>query len=171
MKYSLKRHLLVEATQPLDAFQEMLATSVTSSSFDGYADTFILQQGECLVILEIHIDDFEQGNKVWVNSVHTTDSQGKPSEGCYRKGYAAQMMSRLTRAADQHGITLELIAAPPPHLKRSLPSLPDKDELAKFYAKHGFLETKRNMAQVYMRREPQSSKPSHHFAINNRGQQ
>ena len=67
MKYSLKRHLLVEATQHLGAFQEMLAASVTSSSFDGYADTFILQQGECLVILEIHIDDFEQSNKAWVN--------------------------------------------------------------------------------------------------------
>ena len=157
MKYSLKRHLLVETTQALDAFQETLAASVTSASFDGYADTFILQQGECLVILEVHIDDLEEGDKAWVNSVYTTDTQGKPSEGCYRKGYAAQMMSRLTQAADQHGITLELIAAPPPRLKRQLPSLPDKDELASFYARHGFVETKRNMAQVYMRRDPSLS--------------
>ena len=65
------------------------------------------------------------------------------------------MMGLLVKAADQHGITLELIAAPPPHMKRQDPTLPDKDELARFYAKHGFETTKANFAQVYMQRDPQ----------------
>ena len=82
------------------------------------------------------------GNIAWVNSLHTTDSQGKPSPLCYRKGYTKQMMSLLTQAADSHGIILELIAAPPGRLKRQLSELPDKDGLAKFYAKHGFVVTK-----------------------------
>ena len=156
MKYSLKRTLL-ENTQSVHSFQETLASLVDRSSFDGYADTFILSLGECLVILEVHIDDMSTGNTAWVNSLHTTDSQGKPSPLCYQKGYAKQMMSLLTRAADQHGVILELIAAPPPQLKRQLPSLPDKDGLAKFYAKHGFVVTKSNMAQVFMRRDPSST--------------
>ena len=151
-KYSLKRTLL-ENTQPVDAFQETLASLVDSSSFDGYADELILDHGECYTILQLALDE-ESGEHVWVNSLYTTDKQGKPSEGCYRKGYAKQMMSLLTQAADQHGVILELIAAPPPRLKRQLPSLPDKDELARFYAQHGFVETDRNMAQVYMRRDP-----------------
>ena len=151
-KYSLKRTLL-ENTQPVDAFQATLASLVDSSSFDGYADELILDHGECYTILQLALDE-ESGEHVWVNSLYTTDKQGKPSEGCYRKGYAKQMMSLLTQAADQHGVILELIAAPPPRLKRQLPSLPDKDELARFYAQHGFVETDRNMAQVYMRRDP-----------------
>ena len=157
MKYSLKQHLLVETSQSLDEFQETLAASVSTSSFDGYADKFVLFQGECLTVLEVHIDGRETPNTAWVNSIHTTDAKGRPSEGCYRKGYAKEMMLKLTQAADQCGIVLELIAAPPAWLKRQIPSLPDKDELAKFYAKYGFIETKRNMAQVYMRREPKSS--------------
>ena len=151
-KYSL-RETLLENTQPVHSFQETLASLVDSSSFDGYADELVLDHGECYTILQIALDE-ESGEHVWVNSLYTTDKQGKPSEGCYRKGYAKQMMSLLSRAADQHGITLELIAAPPPHLKRQLPSLPDKDELARFYAQHGFVETDRNFAQVYMRRDP-----------------
>lgn len=157
MKYSLKRQLLVETTQSLDAFLEALASSVTSASYDGYADTFILNHGECITILEIHLDERETENTAWVNSLYTTDSQGRPTAGCYRKGYAKEMMSLLTQAADQHGVILELIAAPPPRLKRQIPSLPDKDGLASFYSRHGFVVTKSNMAQVFMHRIPQSS--------------
>ena len=152
-KYSLKEALLLENTQPVHSFQETLASLVDSSSFDGYADELILDHGECYTILQIALDELS-GEHVWVNSLYTTDKQGKPSEGCYRKGYAKEMMLKLTQAADQHGVILELIAAPPPRLKRQLPSLPDKDELARFYAQHGFVETDRNMAQVFMRRDP-----------------
>ena len=147
------RKLLVEMQTPTDLFQQTLAASVTASTFDGYADRFVLDHGECFTILEIHIDD-PQTPKAWVNSLHTTNRQGIPDANCYRKGFASEMMSRLVRAADEHGITLELIAAPPPHMKRQDPSLPDKDELARFYAKHGFKTTKTNFAQVYMQRDP-----------------
>ena len=64
------------------------------------------------------------------------------------------MMQALTQAADKHGITLELIAAPPPAMRRQDPTLPDADQLALFYAGHGFYETSRNSAQVYVKREP-----------------
>ena len=155
LKYSLKRTLLVETPTHTDLFQETLAASVTAASFDGYADRFVLDHGECFTILEIHIDD-PLTPKAWVNSLHTTNRQGIPDAQCYRKGYASEMMTRLVDAADQHGITLELIAAPPPHMKRQDPTLPDKDELARFYAKHGFKTTKSNFAQVYMQRDPSS---------------
>jgi hypothetical protein len=148
------RSILLENTLPVDAFQDTLGALVDSSSFDGYANIFYLQQGECLAILEIHIDESESGDRAWVNSLHTTDVRGKPSAACYRKGHAAQMMSRLIQAADQHGITLDLIAAPPPQMVRQDPNLPNADQLAKFYARFGFVETKRNIKQVYMTRTP-----------------
>ena len=103
-KYSLKRTLL-ENTSSVHSFQETLATSVTTSHFDGYADRFILDHGGCFTILELAIEDREE-TPVWVNSLHTTNSQGIPDPNCYRKGYAAEMMSLLVQAADQHGIAL-----------------------------------------------------------------
>ena len=155
-KYSLVERLLVETTSPLDSFQTTLASSVTTSFDDGYATRYVLDHDGCFTILEIHIDE-PTSSQAWVNSLHTTNRQGIPDPQCYRKGYASEMMTRLVDAADQHGITLELIAAPPPHMKRQDPTLPDKDELARFYAKHGFKTTKSNFAQVYMQRDPSVS--------------
>ena len=151
-KYSLKRTLLVE-TSALQSFERTLASSVTTSFDDGYATRYVLDHGECFTILEIHIDE-PTSSVAWVNSLHTTNRQGIPDAQCYRKGYASEMMTRLVDAADQHGITLKLIAAPPPHMKRQDPTLPDKDALARFYARHGFKTTKSNFAQVYMQRDP-----------------
>ena len=151
-KYSLKRTLLVETTQPIHSFIKTLAASATTANM-GYDNEIILDHGECLSILSIELDE-EAGDYAWVNNLYTTNRQGKPDPTCYRKGYASQMMTLLTQAADQHGVTLELIAAPPARMKRQDPTLPDKDELARFYAQHGFVETDRNFAQVYMRRVP-----------------
>tara|TARA_Y100001938_G_C8072916_1_gene424238 strand:+ start:1107 stop:1580 length:474 start_codon:yes stop_codon:yes gene_type:complete len=148
------RKLLQEEQEvmPVNSFIKTLAASATSAKL-GYNNEIILDHGECLSILSIELDE-ESGEHAWVNNLYTTDTTGRPSPDCYRKGYGKQMMSLLTRAADQHGVTLELIAAPPAHMRRQDPTLPDKDELARFYAKHGFIETDRNFAQVYMRRDP-----------------
>ena len=155
-KYSLKEALLQEVATQTDEFIETLTSSVTSASFDGYADSFSLKQGECTTVLEIHIDDPNE-SIAWVNSLSTLGKEGKPSPDCYRKGFGGQMMQALVQAADAHGITLELIAAPPAYLKRQMPELPDKDQLAEFYGDYGFHITQKNSAQVFMRRDPSPS--------------
>ena len=154
-KYSLKETLLVETTQPIHGFIKTLAASATTAKM-GYDNEIILDHGECLSILSIELDE-DSGEHAWVNNLYTTNREGKPDPSCYRKGYASQMMQLLTQAADSHGVILELIAAPPTWMKREDPSLPDKDGLARFYAQHGFVETDRNFAQVYMRRDPSLS--------------
>ena len=147
------RTLILETQEPIYGFIDTLATSATSANL-GYNNEITLDHGECITLLSIELDE-EAGDYAWVNNLYTTNKRGQPDPGCYRKGYASQMMSLLTRAADQHGVTLELIAAPPARMKRNDPSLPDKDELASFYGRYGFEETDRNPMQVYMTRYPQ----------------
>ena len=116
-----------------------------------YDIEIVQNHGECLSILTMEIDG---SNEIWLNNLYTTDSEGNQSSDCYRKGYASQMMQTVTHLADKHSITLELIAAPPPAMRRQDPTLPDANQLAEFYAGHGFYETSRNSAQVYMKRDP-----------------
>jgi len=138
---------------PVDHFINGLANQADHASM-GYDNEIVIDHGECLSILSIELDH-DDGSYAWVNNLYTTDGEGEAAPHCYRKGYAKQMMELLTATADEFGITLQLIAAPPAYLTREDPTLPDKDELAKFYAKHGFEETDRNYAQVYMTRSPQ----------------
>ena len=157
-KYSLKRTLLENTLTPAEQMVQDLQAQFSQSMPKGariprYDIEIVQNHGDCLSILTMEIDE-EAGDYVWVNNLYTTNNRGKPDPMCYRKGYGKIMMQALTQAADQYGVTLELIAAPPPRLKRQRPSLPDKDELARFYAQHGFVETDRNSAQVYMRRDP-----------------
>jgi len=91
---------------------------------------------------------------MWVSHLDVVGSNGEPDPQCFRKGYGRQMLSLLAQAADEHGVTLELIAAPPAYLKRQFPDLPDKDQLAELYGDYGFYETSRNFAQVHMKRDP-----------------
>ena len=158
MKYSLKRTLLENTLTPAERMVDHLLTQYPhpmprGAGLPRYDIEVIINHGECFSILTMEIDE-EEGDYVWVNNLYTTNNRGKPDPMCYRKGYGKMMMQVLTQAADQYGVTLELIAAPPPWMKRQDPTLPDKDELASFYAQHGFVETDRNMAQVYMRRDP-----------------
>lgn len=157
-KYSLKRALLENTLTPTEQMVQDLLAKFPQSMPRGariprYDIEIVQKHGECLSILTMEIDG---PNQIWLNNLYTTDSSGKQSQDCYRKGYASQMMQAVTQAADSHSITLELIAAPPPAIRRQDPTLPDVDQLAEFYAGHGFYETNRNRAQVYMRREPQS---------------
>ena len=69
------------------------------------------------------------------------------------------MLEALTKAADETGTHLTLIAASEAYYKRMYPEidLPDKDELANLYMGYGFVEEYSNYAQVKMNREPKSS--------------
>ena len=155
-KYSLKRSLLENTLSPAEQMvDELLAQSSQSiprgARIPRYDIEVVQNHGDCLSILTMEIDG---ANQIWLNNLYTTDLRGRQSQDCYRKGYASQMMQAVTHLADTYSITLELIAAPPPHIRRQDPTLPDANQLAEFYAGHGFYETSRNSAQVYMRREP-----------------
>ena len=66
------------------------------------------------------------------------------------------MLEALTKAADETGTHLTLIAASEAYYKRMYPEidLPDKDELAALYGDYGFNEIYSNYAQVKMQRMP-----------------
>ena len=153
LRDTIRTVILQESALPVHSFINTLAGWASLANL-GYDNEIVLDHGDCLSVLSIELDE-EAGDYAWVNNLYTTDSEGNQNSLCYRKGYAKQMMQLLTRAADQHGVTLELIAAPPAWMRRADPSLPDKDELARFYAKHGFVETSRNSAQIYMKRGQQ----------------
>ena len=158
-KYSLKRTLLENTLTSAEQMVDELLTKYPhpiprGARIPRFDIELIMNHGECLSILTMEIDG---PNEIWVNNLYTTDVQGKQSSHCYRKGYGKQMMQVLTQAADKYLITLELIAAPPPAMRRQDPTLPDADQLAEFYAEHGFHETSRNTAQVYMKRVPKGS--------------
>ena len=155
-KYSLKRTLLENTLTPAEQMVDELLTKYPHPMPRGvriprYDIEVMINHGECLSILTMEIDG---PNEIWLNNLYTTDQRGRQSQDCYRKGYGSQMMQAVTQAADKYSITLELIAAPPPAMRRQDPTLPDADQLAEFYAGHGFYETSRNSAQVYMKRDP-----------------
>jgi hypothetical protein len=111
----------------------------------------VLDHGGCLSIITMEIDSPQS---IWLNNIYTTDSSGRQSSRCYQKGHASKAMDIITGLADKYNVTLDLIAAPPSHMVRNDPNLPNADQLAKFYARFGFVETKRNIKQVYMTRTP-----------------
>ena len=152
-KYSLKEHLLLEDTASASSL--MLQTLIQSvdehQSHGGSAHTLTLNHPGCHCVLDIEVDS---PDALWVSNLDVVGANGKPDPACFRKGYGRQMLSLLTQAADEHGVSLSLIAAPPAYLTRQYPHLPDKDQLAELYASYGFVETQRNFAQVHMKRDP-----------------
>jgi len=154
-KYSLRETLLVEDTSTSSAslMLSSLITQVdTHQSYGADTAKLTLNHPNCQSVLDIEVDGPDE---MWVNSLDIVNSAGEPDAACFRKGYGRQMMQLLVQAADEHGVTLTLIAAPPAWLKRQMPELPDKDQLAEFYGEFGFTETQRNFAQVHMSRKPQ----------------
>lgn len=128
-----------------------LAKSLQPISISDDGAIFSRSFGDCIVELSI----FPEGpNEIWVDKIETFDSGRNTNRNCFRKGYATKVLEALTTAADGHGVTLTLIAAPEAWQRRQYPDLPDKDELAAFYSRFGFVETSRNYAQVYMERKP-----------------
>ena len=134
-RYSLKRTLLentlTAAEQMVQDLQAQFSQSMPKGARIPRYDIEIVQNhGDCLSILTMEIDG---ANQVWLNNLYTTDLRGRQSQDCYRKGYASQIMQALTHSADKYSVILELIAAPPPAMRRQDPTLPDADQLAEFY--------------------------------------
>lgn len=155
MKYSLKEHLLLEETTTASSLmlQTLIQAVDTHQSHGGSAHSLTLNHPGCHTVLDIEVDG---PDAMWVSHLDVVGSNGEPDPQCFRKGYGRQMLSLLAQAADEHGVTLELIAAPPAYLKRQFPDLPDKDQLAELYGDYGFYETSRNFAQVHMKRDPKA---------------
>ena len=148
------KSLLIESDQA--AFSEnpvvlQLTRSLTPVEVTDRGAIFSMAFGDCLVELTILP---EEPGEIWVDKIETFDSGRNTNKNCFRKGYATQVLKLLTQAADAHGFSLYLIAAPEAWQKRQYPDIPGKDELAEFYSRVGFVETDRNYAQVYMMREP-----------------
>ena len=156
LRQHIRRLLLNEGIQPdsgVTSLLRQLEQQTSASSIGTYGAKYLQRYGDCTVELTISV---EGPKDIWLDKIETFGSNRETDPNCFRKGHASKMLTLLTQAADDHGITLELIAAPEAWQLRQNPTLPDKDELAKFYSRHGFLETSRNFAQVYMKRTPKS---------------
>ena len=156
MKYSLKRHLLLETTQsPARAMLEELI-SLADKHIQDYDTQITIKHGQCQATLSMEIPaEEEDPNYVHVGYLEVTDLNGDSDPACYQKGYAAELMQLLVTAADKHGVQLGLSAEGVP--QEQIDSIygvdmPQKEELAKFYARYGFVEIDRNSRQIYMQR-------------------
>ena len=118
---------------------------------------FIDHPEGCTSEVYLSLDEEEHPGGIWVDNLYVMNTETRELDPeCFRKGYAKELLALLTQAADQTGTHLTLIAAFEPYLARKYPSfeLPDKDQLAKLYSQFGFVETERNFAQIYMKRDP-----------------
>lgn len=163
MKYSLKKQLLTETVDHIDEhpYFEALRNYVDYAAADYWQGIIKTHHPDgCSTEAFIAINDEDDTGGIWIDKLEVVNTKTRKLDpACFRKGYAKQMLQALTRAADETGTPLTLIAAFEPYLGRKYPDLdlPDKDELAQLYSKYGFVETSRNFAQVHMKREPQRS--------------
>jgi len=152
LRETIKQLILEEASSPSTLMLITLKELVdTHQSHGSRAHSFTLNHPECHSVLDIEVDG---AAALWVNNLDIVGANGKPDPACFRKGFGRQMLTILTQAADSHGVTLSLIAAPPAYLKRQFPDLPDKDQLAALYAEYGFTQDFSNPMQVGMSRIP-----------------
>ncbi len=162
MKYSLKRHLLTESIERIEEHPFFAALRAHVDEADGdYDSAFIaLRHSDgCSTEAYIALNDEDDKGGIWIDKIEVVNSERHLDPECFRKGYAKQMLEALTKAADETGTHLTLIAASEPYYKRMYPDidLPDKDQLADLYMGYGFVEEYSNYAQVKMNREPKSS--------------
>ena len=150
MKYSLKR-LLKETSYTsaaTQAFVQELSVLTDHQTYDGYYfEVTSDHPNGCTSYLDMAIED---QTTVWLGNLATDGDQ----EMCSRKGYAKDMLSKVTKIADQNGITLELLSS------SEDPNRISDAQLMGFYSQMGF-EVIEDMGGTYgMRRLP----------LNNRGQ-
>lgn len=111
----------------------------------------------CSTETYISINSEDDTGGIWIDKIEVVKTDTREMHpDCFRKGYAKEMLGALTKAADETGTPLVLIAASEPYYKRMYPNInfPDKDQLAKLYAAFGFKEEYSNYAQVKMSRQP-----------------
>ena len=156
------RHLILESEGYIEEhpFFEALRAYVDEADGD-YSSAFIaLRHSDgCSTEAYIALNDEDGKGGIWIDKIEVVNSERHLDPECFRKGYAKQMLVALTKAADETGTHLTLIAASEPYYKRMYPEiqLPDKDQLADLYMGYGFEEIYSNYAQVKMNREPKRS--------------
>lgn len=151
LRQIIKEELSLVLEQDLSPVSRMLTSLGSMQQTDRFGEPIlVLDYGNCKVVLKVEVI----GEVLWVESLDVVGNDGRPNPECFRKGYASEMMKLLTQAADDHGVTIKLIAAPPPRIRRQFPELPDARGLANFYSKHGFVEISNNPMQVEMTRTP-----------------
>ena len=161
MKYSLKKQLLTESEGYIEEhpFFASLRSYVDEADGD-YGSAFIALRHPdgCSTECYIALNDEDEEGGIWIDKIEVVNSERHLDPECFRKGYAKQMLEALTKAADETGTHLTLIAASEPYYKRMYPNidLPDKDQLADLYMGYGFVEEYSNYAQVKMNRAPKS---------------
>ena len=158
-KYSLKKQLLTEEMGYIDEHPFFAALRNYVDEADGdYDSAFIaLRHSDgCSTEAYIALNDEDDKGGIWIDKMEVVNSERHLDPECLRKGYAKKMLEALTKAADETGTHLALIAASEAYYKRMYPEidLPGKDELALLYSQYGFVETSRNFAQVHMHRSP-----------------
>lgn len=151
MKYSLRR-LLRETSYPspaTQAFVKELSALTDHQTYDGYYfEVTSDHPNGCSSYLDMAIED---QTTVWLGNLAT---HGDP-QMCSRKGYAKDMLKKVTQIADNNGITLELLSS-----SEDMNRISDA-QLMGFYSQMGF-EVIEDMGGTYgMRRLP----------LNNRGKQ
>ena len=155
------RKILKEQSQdvtPALAFLKDLGSQVDKYKVEyGYSHAFSIYHDNCIVTLSAEIPD-EEDSYVHLGYLSVTNREGRIDSKCFRKGYAGDLLQLVVASADRHGVTLGLSAESsytPEYLQRKYGQdidTPDKEELAKFYARYGFKETDRNLQQIYMQR-------------------
>lgn len=144
MKYSLRR-LLREASYTsaaTQAFVKELSVQTDHQTYDGYYfEVTSVHPNGCSSYLDMTIED---QSTVWLGNLAT---HGDP-QTCSRKGYAKEMLGKVTKIADKNGITLELQSS------SEDPNRISDTELMGFYSQMGF-EVIEDMGGTYgMRRLP-----------------
>ena len=161
-KYSLREQLLEANSYPqIDEhplIDELIShASQNYTSHDGTILKFSFPEG-CATLLDIRTsDDPERPDALYIEKIEVLKyPYGEVDEACFGKGYAKEVLTLLTQAADSHQIELYLIAAPEARLRREHPYLPDREQLAQLYARYGFVEDFRNQFQIGMTRKPKA---------------
>ena len=161
-KYSLREQLLEANSYPQIDEHPLIAELISHASqnytsYDGTILKFSQPEG-CATLLDIRLsDDPERPDALYIEKIEVLKyPYGEVDPSCFGKGYAKEVLSLLTQAADSSQTELYLIAAPEAQLRREHPYLPDKDQLAQLYARYGFVEDFRNPFQVGMTRKPKA---------------
>ena len=153
------RHLIREEMGYIDEhpFFEAIRKYVDEADGD-YDSAFIALRHPDGCSTEAYIGIDEDPAGIWIDKIEVVNSSRELDPQCFRKGYAKKMLEALTKAADETGTHLALIAASEAYYKRMYPEidLPGKDELALLYGDYGFNEIYSNHAQVKMDRAPKS---------------
>ena len=161
-KYSLKETLLRETTYPNIDNHPLIAAlaSHASEKYTSYDGTILkfTQSDGCATLLDIRTsDDPARPDALYIEKLEVLRyPYGEIDLECFGKGYAKKVLTLLTQEADRTGTELYLIAAPEARDRRRFPQLPDKDQLARLYARYGFVEDFSNFAQVGMTRLPRA---------------